>query len=92
MPGGVNSPVRAYQSVGSYPRFMKQASGSRITDVDGKTYIDYVNSWGPMILGHNDPRIREAVMKAAEKGLSFWRRHGEGSGDGGTDRQAGAVH
>lgn len=71
MPGGVNSPVRAYQSVGSYPRFMKQASGSRITDVDGKTYIDYVNSWGPMILGHNDPRIREAVMKAAEKGLSF---------------------
>ena len=58
MPGGVNSPVRAYQSVGSYPRFMKQASGSRITDVDGKTYIDYVNSWGPMILGHNDPRRR----------------------------------
>lgn len=71
MPGGVNSPVRAYQSVGSYPRFMAKASGARITDVDNKTYIDYINSWGPMILGHNDPRIREAVIKAAEKGLSF---------------------
>ena len=71
MPGGVNSPVRAYQSVGSYPRFMEQATGARIIDVDGKTYIDFVNSWGPMILGHNHPRIREAVIKAVENGLSF---------------------
>lgn len=71
MPGGVNSPVRAYQSVESFPRFIECAMGDRITDVDGKTYIDFVNSWGPMILGHNDPRIREAVIKAAQNGLSF---------------------
>ncbi len=71
MPGGVNSPVRAYQSVGSWPRFIRRAWGARVEDEDGRTYIDYINSWGPMILGHNDPRIREAVVKAAEKGLSF---------------------
>jgi len=71
MPGGVNSPVRAFSSVGSSPRFIKSANGAVITDADGSSYIDYVGSWGPMILGHNHPVIREAVIKAAEKGLSF---------------------
>ena len=71
IPGGVNSPVRAFQSVGSTPRFIKSGSGARVTDVDGKSYIDYIGSWGPMILGHNHPVIREAVIKAAENGLSF---------------------
>lgn len=71
IPGGVNSPVRAFQSVKSTPRFIKSGCGAEITDVDGESYIDYVGSWGPMILGHNHPFIREAVIKAAENGLSF---------------------
>ena len=71
MPGGVNSPVRAFLSVGGTPRFIKSADGVVITDEDGNRYIDFVGSWGPMILGHNHPVIREAVIKAAEKGLSF---------------------
>lgn len=71
IPGGVNSPVRAYGSVSEAPRFIKGALGCKIFDVDGNEYIDYIDSWGPMILGHNDARIREAVIKASEKGLSF---------------------
>jgi glutamate-1-semialdehyde 2,1-aminomutase len=71
IPGGVNSPVRAFASVGSTPRFIKSGSGATIVDVDGKSYIDYIGSWGPMILGHNHPVIREAVIKASERGLSF---------------------
>ena len=71
IPGGVNSPVRAFQAVGSTPRFIQSASGASITDVDGTTYIDYIGSWGPMLLGHNHPVIREAVINAAERGLSF---------------------
>lgn len=71
IPGGVNSPVRAFKGVGGHPLFIDRAEGATITDVDGKTYIDYVGSWGPMILGHNHPAIREAVIKAAEHGLSF---------------------
>lgn len=71
IPGGVNSPVRAFGSVGMTPRFVSSATGSHITDADGKEYIDYIGSWGPMILGHNHPAIRESVIKAAEKGLSF---------------------
>lgn len=71
IPGGVNSPVRAFGSVGMTPRFVASASGSHITDADGKEYIDYIGSWGPMILGHNHPVIRESVIKAAEKGLSY---------------------
>lgn len=71
IPGGVNSPVRAFRSVGGAPRFMKQADGARITDEDGNEYIDYVCSWGPMLLGHNHPDVRAAVIKAAENGLSF---------------------
>lgn len=71
LPGGVNSPVRAFRAVGGTPRFIRQADGSKITDVDGNSYIDYVCSWGPMILGHNHPEIREAVQAAAINGLSF---------------------
>ena len=71
MPGGVNSPVRAFGSVGSTPRFIEQADGVYMTDVDGNKYLDFIGSWGPMILGHNHPAIKEAVIKACEKGLSF---------------------
>lgn len=71
IPGGVNSPVRACNSVGGHPRFMERAKGCYITDVDGTSYIDYIGSWGPMILGHSFPAIQEAVIKAVPKGLSF---------------------
>ena len=71
LPGGVNSPVRAYRAVGRTPRFIERADGAYIWDVDGRRYIDYVCSWGPMILGHNHPVIREAVSKAVADGLSF---------------------
>ena len=71
IPGGVNSPVRAYGAIGEAPRFISRAEGCHIYDVDGRCYVDYIDSWGPMILGHNDPMIREAVTKACENGLSF---------------------
>ncbi|MGJ7062666.1 glutamate-1-semialdehyde 2,1-aminomutase [Morganella morganii] len=71
IPGGVNSPVRAFNGVGGTPLFIERANGAYIYDVDGKAYIDYVGSWGPMVLGHNHPTIRTAVIKAVEKGLSF---------------------
>lgn len=71
IPGGVNSPVRAYGAIGIAPRFIDRADGCYIYDVDGNKYIDYIDSWGPMILGHNFPVIRESVIKASEKGLSF---------------------
>jgi len=71
MPGGVNSPVRAFKAVGGNPLFIERADGSRIYDADDNEYIDYVSSWGPMILGHNNAVIREAVLNAAQKGLSF---------------------
>ncbi|OUQ23408.1 glutamate-1-semialdehyde-2,1-aminomutase [Flavonifractor sp. An135] len=71
LPGGVNSPVRAFRAVNMAPRFITRADGSHIFDVDGRDYIDYVCSWGPMILGHNHPVIREAVEKAVKDGLSF---------------------
>jgi glutamate-1-semialdehyde 2,1-aminomutase len=71
IPGGVNSPVRAFKSVGGTPVFIDRADGAYMYDVDGKRYIDYIGSWGPMLLGHNHSAIREAVIKAAEKGLSF---------------------
>jgi glutamate-1-semialdehyde 2,1-aminomutase len=70
-PGGVNSPVRAFRAVGGDPFFVAHASGSRITSVDGNTYIDYVGSWGPMILGHAHPRVVAAIQKAAESGTSY---------------------
>ena len=71
IPGGVNSPVRAYGAIGETPRFIQGAVGSKIFDVDGNQYTDYIGSWGPMILGHNHPAIREAVIRACENGLSF---------------------
>jgi glutamate-1-semialdehyde 2,1-aminomutase len=71
IPGGVNSPVRAFRSVGGEPIFIKKAKGSKIVDADGKTYIDYVLSWGPMILGHAYPRVTAALKKAVSNGTSY---------------------
>lgn len=71
IPGGVNSPVRAFKGVGGTPVFIEKAKGAYITDSDGKQYIDYVGSWGPMVLGHNHPSIIDAVLKAVPNGLSF---------------------
>ena len=71
MPGGVNSPVRAFNGVGGTPLFIEKADGAYIYDVDEKAYIDYVGSWGPMILGHNDADVAEAVINAVRKGLSY---------------------
>ena len=71
IPGGVNSPVRAFKGVGGTPVFIQKAQGAYIYDTNGKQYVDYVGSWGPMILGHNHPSILNAVLKAAENGLSF---------------------
>lgn len=71
IPGGVNSPVRAFNGVGGTPLFIEKADGAWLYDVDGKAYIDYVGSWGPMVLGHNHPAVRAAVIDAAGRGLSF---------------------
>lgn len=71
IPGGVNSPVRAFRSVGGTPRFFTHGAGARAWDADGKAYIDYVGSWGPLILGHANPAVVQAVQAAAAKGLSF---------------------
>ncbi len=71
IPGGVNSPVRAFRAVGGEPIFISKAEGAYLYDADGNAYIEMINSWGPMILGHNHPLIREAVIKAMESGTSF---------------------
>ena len=71
IPGGVNSPVRAFKAVGGNPIFIESAKGSKLYDVDGNEYIDYVLSWGPMILGHSHPRVVNALKKATQKGTSF---------------------
>ncbi len=71
IPGGVNSPVRAFRSVGGTPIFFKKGLGSKLWDVDGKEYIDYINSWGPMIVGHAHPQVVKAVQDAAANSLSF---------------------
>lgn len=71
IPGGVNSPVRAFGSIGGTPRMIASADGAHMIDEDGNRYLDFVGSWGPMILGHNHPAIREAVIKSCESGLSF---------------------
>ncbi len=71
MPGGVNSPVRAFRGVGGTPRFIRSASGATMTDVDGRTYVDYVGSWGPMILGHADAEVVEALREALARGTSY---------------------
>jgi glutamate-1-semialdehyde 2,1-aminomutase len=71
IPGGVNSPVRAFRSVGGVPRFFVEGCGPRVTDADGQSYLDYVGSWGPLILGHAHPDVVRAVQETAAKGLSF---------------------
>jgi glutamate-1-semialdehyde 2,1-aminomutase len=71
IPGGVNSPVRAFRAVGGHPRFIARAAGGHIYDVDGREYIDYVASWGPMILGHAHPQVVQAIQQAAERGTSY---------------------
>jgi glutamate-1-semialdehyde 2,1-aminomutase len=71
IPGGVNSPVRAFRAVGGTPIFFREGRGARLLDEDGRQYIDYVGSWGPLILGHADPEVLDAVAKAAARGLSF---------------------
>ena len=71
IPGGVNSPVRAFRSVGGVPRFIARGEGSRIFDVDGNSYIDYVGSWGPLLLGHRPQPVIEALREALEVGTSF---------------------
>ena len=71
IPGGVNSPVRAFKAVGGTPRFVSRAQGAYFWDANGKQYIDYIGSWGPMILGHGHPAVVEAVQKACLEGFSF---------------------
>ena len=71
IPGGVNSPVRAFRGVGGVPRFITRGGGSRLIDVDGNSYIDYVNSWGPLLLGHRPAAVLEAIRQALEEGTSF---------------------
>src|SRR3954454_3742250 len=71
IPGGVNSPVRAFRAVGGTPRFIVRGEGSRIVDAEGRRYIDYIGSWGPMILGHGHPAVKAAVVAALERGSSF---------------------
>ena len=70
-PGGVNSPVRAFQSVGGEPVVMESASGPFLTDLDGNIYIDYIGSWGPMIAGHNHPSVVQKIQQQLKKGISF---------------------
>ena len=71
IPGGVNSPVRAFRAVGGTPRFIARAQGAYLFDTEGRRYIDYIGSWGPMILGHGHPAVLEAVHRAVDQGLSF---------------------
>ena len=73
IPGGVNSPVRAFRGVGGTPLFIKRGDGATITDVDGREYIDYVGSWGPMILGHAHPQVIAAIQEAASPGHELRR-------------------
>src|SRR6187399_3141081 len=71
IPGGVNSPARAFGAVGGEPPFMARAEGAYLYDIDGHQYIDYIGSWGPMILGHGHPKVKAAVAEALELGTSF---------------------
>ena len=71
IPGGVNSPVRAFRSVGLTPIYVERGDGCRVYDIDGNQYIDYVGSWGPLIVGHAHPEVVEAIKRTAEKGTSF---------------------
>src|SRR6478752_3402166 len=71
IPGGVNSPVRAFGAVGGTPPFLREGHGAYVVDEDGREYVDYVGSWGPLILGHAHPAVIESVQRAAARGLSF---------------------
>src|SRR5687768_3224338 len=71
IPGGVNSPVRAFRAVGGTPLFMERAAGAYLWDAEGRRYVDYVGSWGPMVAGHTHPAVVEAVQEAASRALSF---------------------
>src|SRR6266481_5959431 len=71
IPGGVNSPVRAFRSVGSEPPFIVRGEGSHIWDADGNEYVDYIGSWGPLILGHAAPAVVESIIAATRKGTTF---------------------
>src|SRR3954464_1179133 len=71
LPGGVNSPVRAMQQIGRHPIFIERAEGCRLFDVEGNRYLDWVGSWGPLILGHAEPAVVAAVIEAAKRGTSF---------------------
>ena len=71
IPGGVNSPVRAFNGVGGDPIYFERGAGAYLVDVDGKEYVDYVGSWGPMILGHSNPVVLDAVRETLDKGLGF---------------------
>ncbi|MBD3824267.1 MAG: aminotransferase class III-fold pyridoxal phosphate-dependent enzyme, partial [Epsilonproteobacteria bacterium] len=71
IPGGVNSPVRAFRSVGGTPVFIKEGKGAHLIDIDGNHYVDFVQSWGPLIFGHRDESIENAVIEAVKHGLSF---------------------
>src|SRR3954466_8218620 len=75
LPGGVNSPVRAFRGVGGDPVFFRKGEGAWLTDVDGNRYVDYVGSWGPLILGHTHPAVVEAVTAAARTGTSYGAPH-----------------
>jgi glutamate-1-semialdehyde 2,1-aminomutase len=71
IPGGVNSPVRAFKAVGGSPVFIREAKGAKLVGEDGQEYVDYVGSWGPMILGHGHPEVQKAVAEQLEKGVSY---------------------
>ena len=86
-PGGVNSPVRAFRAVGGAPPFVARAEGAWVTDADGNRYIDYVGSWGPMILGHAFPPVVEAIAAGGAGSAELWRIDGGGGGPGGADQR-----
>jgi glutamate-1-semialdehyde 2,1-aminomutase len=92
IPGGVNSPVRAFKAVGGTPRFVQRAQGAYFWDANGKRHIDYIGSWGPMILGHGHPAVVEAVQKAVLEGLLVRRADRARSGTGRGDRGTRALH
>ena len=92
IPGGVNSPVRAFRGVGGNPVFFEKGQGPYLFDADGKRYIDYIGSWGPMILGHNDPRVHSALARSTGGRRGLRRTHCGGNRHGAQDLRAGALH
>lgn len=91
IPGGVNSPVRAFASVGLSPVFAAGGKGSRVYDIDGNEFIDYIGSWGPLILGHAHPRVVDAIREAAERGTSFGLATEAGNPDGRVDLRSRSI-